>query len=407
MLVFSRGMLIQLFMKKYTLFLLLLFFGRWLQAQDSTDLWTKARLNPNLGSHKFIELKLHGGTHLYSGDELKNALNDGYKSLELRMGWQSTGEKAWQRVFNYPSYGIGFYTGDIGNPTILGNPSGIYTFFYAPFHRRRKNYFEAGLSLGITYDLNPYDSTANPLNDAIGSKLDVYFNVGITGVLKVSDSFDFLYGIDLTHFSNGRTHTPNLGLNMAGLNVGVRYHYNTIRSIVKQQIDPTYTAPRRPTFVEKPVSPQWHYHEVSLYGAFGAVQASSDEHLDAFYGTASLVMEYNRRISHKSSFGGGLDGFYDGSLGWTYHKNYGQVRTSDKMLMGIHAGYVLHLKDFEVRAQVGTYAWKRDGTKGDYFMRLALRYNIGKYGFVQLGLKTQDGVASDWIEWGGGGKVRW
>jgi len=394
-------------MWKFTLFVLLLFYGRCLPAQDTTDLWKKARLNPNLGRHKFIELKLHGGTHLYTGDELKNALNDGYKSLELRMGWQSTGEKEWQRVFNYPSYGIGFYTGDIGNPTILGNPSGVYGFFYAPFHRRKRNHFEAGLSLGITYDLNPYDSTTNPLNDAIGSKLDAYVNFGITGVLKVSNSFDFLYGIDLTHFSNGRTHTPNLGLNMAGLNIGVRYHYNTIRSIVKQQIDPTYEAARRPTFITTPVPPLQRYHEISLYGAFGVVQASSDEKLEAFYGTASLILGYDYRFSHKSSVGIGLDGFYDGSLGWTYQKRYGEVRPSDKMLMGTHLAYVLNIKRFQVRAEVGTYLWKRDNEKGDYFMRLAIRYNIAKYGFLQLGLKTINGAASDWIEWGGGGKVRW
>lgn len=394
-------------MKPYALFLLLLFFGRCLSAQDTTDLWKRARLNPNLGRHKYIELKLHTGTHLYTGEELKKALDDGYTSVELRMGWQSTGEKAWQRVFNYPSYGIGFYTGNIGNPTILGNPSGVYGFFYAPFHRRKRNYFELGLSLGLTYDLNPYDSSSNPLNDAIGSKVDVYFNLGATGVLKLSDAFDFLYGIDLTHFSNGRTHTPNLGLNMAGLHLGVRFHYNVIRSIVVQQIDPTYTAPRRPTFVHAPIPPQQRYNEVSATAAFGVVQTSSDEHVNAFYGTASLILDYNRRLSHMSSIGAGLDGFYDGSLGWTYHKMYPVVRTTDKMLMGFHAGYALHIKDFEIRAQLGSYAWRRNDEKGNYFMRVALRYNIGRYGFAQIALKTLDGGASDWIEWGGGGKMRW
>ncbi|MBO9727618.1 MAG: acyloxyacyl hydrolase [Chitinophaga sp.] len=394
-------------MKPYALFLLLLFFGRCLPAQDTTDLWKRARLNPNLGQHKYLELKFHSGSHLYNGEELKIALDDGYRSVELRMGWQSSGNKTWQRVFNYPSYGLGFYTGDIGNPTILGNPSGIYGFFFVPFHRRKINDFELGLSLGLTYDLNPYDSSKNPLNDAIGSKVDVYFNLSASGVLKVSDAIDFLYGADITHFSNGRTHTPNLGLNMAGLHVGIRYHYNIIRGIVIQQIDPTYKAPRRPTFVKQPVPPPRLYNEVSATAAFGVVQTPSDEHLQAFYGTASLIFDYNRRISHMSSIGGGLDGFYDGSLGWTYHKLYTNVSTTDKMLMGYHAGYTLHVKDFEMKAQLGSYAWKRNNEKGNYFMRIALRYNIGRYGFIQVALKTMDGGAADWIEWGGGGKMRW
>ncbi|WP_113617456.1 acyloxyacyl hydrolase [Chitinophaga flava] len=376
-----------------------------LQAQDSTDLWTKAKANPNLGRHKFIELKLHTGGHIYNGEDMASVLEHGYQALEVRMAWMSTGKQVWQRALNYPSYGIGFYTGNIGNSTILGNPSGIYGFFYAPFHRRKRHHFEAGLALGLTYDLNTYNPETNPLNNAISSKLDVYFNASATGVLRLSELFDFVYGVDLTHFSNGRTHTPNLGLNMAGVHAGLRVHYNTIRNIVVQQIDPNYEAPIRPTLLRDPLPKVKHTNELSIYGAFGVVQIDNSSGVDAYYGTASLVLDWNHKYTHVCSFGAGLDGFYDGSLGWGYARQYGKVTSLDKMLMGAHIGHAVHLQRFDLVTQVGTYLWRRDGTKGDWFLRLGIRYNINKYGFVQVGLKTQNGAAADWIEWGGGGRL--
>ncbi len=376
-----------------------------LRAQDSTDLWSKAKANPNLGRQKYIELKLHTGSHLYNGDEMSKILEHGYESVEVRMGWMSTGKQEWQRALNCPSYGIGFYTGSIGDATVLGNPSGVYGFFYAPFARRKRHHFEAGLSLGLTYDLKGYNKDTNPLNDAISSKVDVYFNVNVSGIWRLSELFDLVYGLDLTHFSNGRTHTPNLGLNMPGVHAGLRVHYNTIRNIVQQQIDPTFVARIRPTYIDSPLSKVKHKQDWSIYGAFGVVQPDSRYGVDAFYGTASAVLDWSYLYSHVCSFGAGVDGFYDGSLGLVYAEKYGKVSTFDKMLLGAHIGHTLHLQRFDIVTQAGTYLWRRDSEKGDWFLRVALRYNVSRYGFLQIGLKTQNGAAADWIEWGGGGKL--
>ncbi|MBV8251034.1 MAG: acyloxyacyl hydrolase [Chitinophaga sp.] len=393
-------------MKYITVISYLLLLAISVQGQDTTDLWQKAKKDPNLGSHKYLELKLHAGEHLYTAGELGGALAHGYKSLEVRLGWQSSGRENWQRVFNCPSYGVGFYTGNIGDPSELGYPSGVYGFIYAPFYRSKKHYFVLGLSLGFTYDLAPFDSLKNPNNDAIGSKVNAYFNGDIGGVWEVSKTLDFVYGIDVTHFSNGRMYMPNLGLNMLGVNVGLRYHYNSIARIVRTQIDKDYVASRRPTCVFKPINPVTHYHQLSAYLAVGSVQLSKKDSVNASYGTVSLVLDYTYRYSNFGSLSAGVDGFYDGSLGWIYRKTYGSDTPFDRMLLGVHAGHSIHIKDIEIVTQGGTYLLRRDHYKGDWFLRIAFRYNIQKYGFVQIGLKTLDGGVADWIEWGGGGRYR-
>ena len=372
------------------------------QAQDSTDLWRKARLNPNLGRQKYMEVRFHSGSHLYTGEALSEFLQHGYTGVEVRAAWQSTGAEDWQRAFNYPNYGVGFYTGNIGDATILGNPSGLYGFFNAPFLRRKRHHLEAGLALGFTYDLNLYDSLKNPYNDAISSKVSVYFNLAVNGVYRINELFDLTYGVDLTHFSNGRTHTPNLGLNMYGLNVGLRYHYNPIRRIVQKQIEPGFEPRRRPVFDRSPLPRVHHYHQFTLYGAFGVVQHPGRPRISAYYGTASAVLDYNYRYSHLGSFAAGLDGFYDGSLGQLYTK-YNTVRATDKMQAGVHFGHHLHIQRLELVTQIGAYILRRDTEKGDMYMRVGIRYNFGTRAFAQIGLKTLKGATADWIEWGGGG----
>ncbi len=44
---------------------------------------------------KFFEIKGHSGSHLYTGDELTDALENGYGALEIRYGWQSNNPTGW------------------------------------------------------------------------------------------------------------------------------------------------------------------------------------------------------------------------------------------------------------------------------------------------------------------------
>lgn len=81
-------------------------------------------------------------------------------------------------------------------------------------------------SLGLSYDFEPYNPETNVHNDAIGSRFNVYFALNLGAAYRLNREMDLVYGLDLTHFSNGRTFRPNKGLNLAGLNLGFRYHFN-------------------------------------------------------------------------------------------------------------------------------------------------------------------------------------
>ncbi len=345
---------------------------------------------------KVIEIKGHTGSHLYGGESLYKFLEDGYSSGEVRLGWQSDDEEEWSAKYGQPMYGIGLYTGNIGNADVFGNPNAVFgwmTFQTSKPHRR--NIFEISPAFGLTYNLEPYNEATNPQNDAIGSRFAVYFNMNAGFAYQLTRELDLTYGMDITHFSNGRTFVPNWGLNMLGLNLGLRYHYNRLQ----QQVDP---GPYPKTIVEarrKRVSKQPNelvdLNNISFYVAAGTVQNYAKDGIVGVnrYMAYSCLMDYEYRYNTMLSFLAGFDFFRDESLRPRYSKSVNQN------LLGIHGGAAFHFWRLAILLEAGTYLSDNRG-KGSLFLRPALRFDWTKHLDLQLGLKTRHGTSADWIETG-------
>ena len=337
-----------------------------------------------------LEIKLHSGFHIYSGDKLHEALDNGYGAVEIRLGWPVPKKDSWTNYYNNPTYGFGVYSGALGNPDLLGSPNAVFGFISFPLVKTDKHYFMIEPSVGITYDMKPHDPETNPLNDAIGSRAGVYFDLNVGGVLWVNREVDITYGFDLSHFSNGRTFTPNYGLNMAGFNVGLRYHFNRSQNKLDNRFVPDLVLPARPQNLPRLSDTVVNKHGMNIYAAVGTTQNDND---DNRYFNSTVTLEYAYRRSLKHSFTFGFDLMYDGSL----ERNYPE--TSERFLLGVHPGYDFSFWRFDLRAQVGFYLGDSRG-KGVFYLRPALRYNITKNFFAQVGLKTKDGAAADWVEYG-------
>ncbi len=337
-----------------------------------------------------LELKLHSGFHIYSGKSLNDALDNGYGAVEIRLGWAVPKNEKWTHYYNNPTYGFGVYSGALGNPDLLGSPNAIFGFVSFPIGKPDKHVFVIEPSLGITYDLKPHDPETNPLNDAIGSRAGVYFDLNLGGVLWVNREVDFTYGFDLSHFSNGRTFTPNYGLNMAGFNVGLRYHFNRNQNKIDNSFVPKTILPSRPQGLPVLKDTLVRRHLYSVYAAIGTTQLNNRD--DRFF-NSTITLEYAYKRSVKHSYSLGIDLMYDGSLIVDYPER------SKQYLAGIHPGYSFSFWRFDMKAQLGFYLTDNRG-KGVFYMRPALRYHINKNIFAQVGLKTLDGGAADWVEYG-------
>lgn len=344
---------------------------------------------------KYIELKANFGSFLYSDNALGNAglLDQGYGGINLKLGWQPTDSTSWASRYGYPSYGIGLYSGFLGNARVYGNPNAVYGFIRFPITSSdRRNIFAIEPSVGLTYNLNPFDAEDNSVNEAIGARMAVYFNIDLNFTYKWTRELDLIYGVDFSHFSNGSTFTPNNGLNLYGINLGMRYHYNPAQFKLNNDLyinDNLLPARfRRPS---KTKLTEENTNAISIYVAGGVSQRDSDAGTNTLFGVGSLVLDYEHHFNEMHALTGGIDVFYDNRLV--------EYETSDRLHYGIHAGYDFKFYKLAIKFQIGTYLGD-DKNKGAFFMRPALRYKFDNKIFAQVGLKTLAGGAADYIEYG-------
>jgi hypothetical protein len=83
---------------------------------------------------------------------------------------------------------------------------------------------ELSAGLGAAYLDTPFDKLSNPLNRAIGSHLNFFGYAGAIRWFPIKNSvWQIGGGINVTHFSNANLSTPNLGVNIPSLQIGLRY----------------------------------------------------------------------------------------------------------------------------------------------------------------------------------------
>ncbi|WP_423130398.1 acyloxyacyl hydrolase [Gaoshiqia sp. Z1-71] len=343
---------------------------------------------------RFIEIKGHSGSHYYSGESLSDALKNGYRAVEVRYGWQSNNPDGWQSKYRYPGYGVGWYSGFIGDPNVLGMPGALYGFISFPLFQFRRHEIGLEPAFGISYDLNPYDEENNSDNDAIGSRFNVYFNLNLGGRYRITREIDLLYGLDITHLSNGRTYLPNSGLNMFGPNLGIRYNFNARQNKIDNSPNPTKILDVRPVLDTYRKAMPVSEYSLLFYMATGLVQDREHKGSNKQYSTFSSILEGQYKFTEKSAISLGFDAFYDSSL---------KISFPDHSVdfYGAHLGYDFMFWKMAIRMQGGTYLHqKARNFKGSYFLRPALKFDLSRVVYFQLGLKTQNGFIADWVEYG-------
>ena len=185
-----------------------------LLAQDST----KSIKN----NHHFTRIGYQYGTVLKTsnfakGINLTSEPIDNYQAARIEFGWQKTGSKMWHAIWNYPTFGLGFYGVNYIGEEQLGNPLALYGFTELPLIRNGDLIFSMQLGFGLSFNWKPFDPITNPYNEAIGNFQAAYIDVGITLDYNISNQFELVAALTGTHFSNGGSQQPNWGLNQLGL----------------------------------------------------------------------------------------------------------------------------------------------------------------------------------------------
>ena len=265
----------------------------------------------------------------------------------------------------------------------LSNPISVYLFQGAPiinFSRRVSLNYE--WNLGMAFGWNAYDEETNPENKVIGSKVTAYIDVDMYLRWMMSRYLDFNAGFSLSHFSNGNTTYPNLGLNTCGIRLGMAYYIN-------RQMPPA-----TPVVRESYPSCRGLYTDVILYGAWKqGVGHQGDEYylLPGRYAVMGFNVNPMYRLNPWLSLGASLDGVYDRSASrendYTEEPDHTFRR---QVALGLSARSEFAMPYFSINFGVGTYLLgNRNNFRGVYEV-LALKIHASRRAMVHIGYSLVD-----------------
>jgi hypothetical protein len=330
-----------------------------------------------------IDTKIHSGMNLPFYDALNYLIKDDVYAFDISVSFPSYGKDFWEKLSDYPRSGFGGSYWSLGNDEVLGKAFALYAFINLPL-LRWKDKFSINYqgSAGGAYLTKKFDIYTNHLNRAIGSHANLYIRLGIDSRIRLYKNCDLDIGIGITHFSNGKTKSPNYGINAGTLSFGLNYLFNN--DIVRQ--DP-----------EIPLL-QKRYIQSLIYSAGVKVY---DNLYGKRYFITSLSYNLEYQLSLKRRIGLGADFFYDGAISEALADENGtpDKNFSDLVRLGLHASYAIRYKRVVMGFQPGYYIYSKYTDLTLVYSRIFLQYLISNRLISTIAIKSHFAKA-DFIEWG-------
>ncbi|MGB1248063.1 MAG: acyloxyacyl hydrolase [Chitinophagales bacterium] len=144
-------------------------------------------------------------------------------NFEAGFSVRNFGDKPWQQKLHYPEVGATFIHSFFGDKAVFGTANGVYAHAKFWFNRNKiaDTYFRVGS--GLAWLDKPYHPNDNSTNNVIGSKLNNITQLKFGADFHVHERVDLALAFTFTHYSNAKTQSPNLGINIPALTLGVRY----------------------------------------------------------------------------------------------------------------------------------------------------------------------------------------
>ena len=332
----------------------------------------------NTSSIWFIKPVVNNGFILVHRNNISHLVKGNPTIYELNIGKSSSGNKLWQIENNLPDIGISLQCIDFKNPLQLGYALTASPYIEIPLNKTPKILRPIiRLCWGLTYITKSYDSIENKENRAIGSHFNSFVQFRCFWSFKLSNLLRIEPGITFTHASNGKSKNPNLGLNVASLNLGLNY---SIQSKANQSITKVDSSTKAKS-----------KNELIFFTAIGFNQKYiASPILKTF--VYSFAYQRNLRNSHKYVLG--IDVFYDQNYLIDYENVFkNKAQGIDQLRMSIKLGYSYNVGRLSFPFELGYYFFQKTNPDELIVNRLGVRY-YSKTGLIaHFGLRTHFAVA--------------
>ena len=329
-----------------------------------------------------LNLNIHHGrmTPHYA---LQAALNkDRITGLDLSGIFINKNETSWQSTV----LGIGYFFSNLGNNEVYGYVHSAYLGMWFPLLTRR---FPVQLKVGFGpgYATQRYHPSNNPGNRALGSHLNAYGQISLTGGIPlISNKWLLRTGISFNHVSNGLIVAPNQGINTLTLHAGIDVNTG-LRHSGAMSVGYNKNKPER------------HSFSISLATGIKEVDAAARKQIF----TSSLILDYGYGLLPALNTGMGVGFYYNDT--WAYSRFNSHI---DEDIPPVPFQSALHLvlelekNPLAVILNPGFYIFRPTDDIPYFTGRLGFRYYFRNNLTLMFGIKHHWFALADYFEWGVG-----
>jgi hypothetical protein len=302
---------------------------------------------------------------------------------ELSYIFRTNGKKAWHKYYQYPELGFCALHLYLANPRQLGTFEALYPYTNIRLNKLKRSWkLNLRLGVGLACITKPFDRVTNNKNNAIGSYINGFVNLRIGYATMLSKSWRLDAGIGLTHASNGAIATPNLGLNIATVGMGLGYAFGNKELVYKKDT------------IEK-FRNKWVPVVIGLVGVRELEQPDGAKYL-AF----GAELNVYRTLNRKNRLGLGAEFAYNNATRKIYENDsIYNVSFGDIGTVGAKICYEFVYDRVSLPVEFGYYLYKKQPAFGTMFHRIGVRYMLTKHVMTNITLLTH-WARADYFEWG-------
>lgn len=310
---------------------------------------------------------------------------DAAASLHLKYSFSYSDLTRTGRLYPGAYQGIGVGATSFFANGLTGMPVSAYLFQGAPIFRiAPKLTFDYEWNFGASFGWKRYNEHDNPINVIVGSPVNAYINLGFMLNYRLSDRWNVVAGVDMTHYSNGNTSWPNPGVNMIGGRAGVVYTFNS----------GSQTGTLADNMEIEPVKPHISY-DLVIYGAVRKKMTDIDDWpqvLPGHFGIAGLNFAPMYNFNRFLRAGVSLDVQYDESSdidsywagGTDEDVKFYRPPFFHQVSWGLSARGELVMPIFSINAGMG-YNFIGNSDAKNFYQVLALKAYLTRSFFLHIG----------------------
>ena len=315
---------------------------------------------------------------------LRYLIKDDIYAFDVSVSFPTYGKDYWEKLYRYPRQGVGFSYWSLGNNEVFGKAYALYSFINIPFFKPAEKFsFNYQISCGVAYLPKIFDIYKDHLDRAIGSHTNIYIHLGIDGKITIFPRCELVIEAGATHFSNGKTRSPNYGINAGSFSLGLNYLFNNKGATIQD--------PEIPGINKR-------YVQSVIYSAGTKVY---DNLYGKKYFVSSLSYNLERIINHKRKIGLGADFSYDGSISEAIASEDGTPdKHFDKLIrFGLHTSYATRYKQLIMGIQIGYDLYSKYTVITPVYNKLSIQYLLTRNIIGSISIKSHMAKA-DCLEYG-------